>query len=90
MKKGLVAVAAFAALGAWGQSAERQKPNEAQAPNFEAMQRFIDSQPKPPPKPKLGPIDQWRYDYCRSDAAKAPTPQGVIAGMQVCREKFEQ
>ena len=42
------------------------------------------------PKPKLGPIDQWRYDSCRSDAAKAPTPQGVIQGMQVCREKFGQ
>jgi hypothetical protein len=44
----------------------------------------------PPEKRKLGPIDQWRYDSCRTDAAKAPTPQGVNAGLLVCREKFGQ
>lgn len=41
-------------------------------------------------KPKLGPIDRWRYESCQTDAAKAPTPQGVFQGMRVCREKFGQ
>jgi hypothetical protein len=41
-------------------------------------------------KPKLGPIDQWRYESCQTDAAKAPTSQGVFQGMRVCREKFGQ
>ena len=44
----------------------------------------------PDPPKKLGPIDQWRYDSCRSDAAKAPTARGVTAALQVCREKFGQ
>jgi hypothetical protein len=44
-----------------------------------------------PPKPKeLGAIDRWRYESCQSDAAKAPTSQGVNAGLRVCREKFGQ
>ena len=41
------------------------------------------------PRP-LGRIDTWRYESCQIDAAKAPTPQGVGAGMRVCREKFGQ
>ncbi len=41
-------------------------------------------------KPKLGTIDQWRYKSCQTDAAKAPTSQGVFQGMRVCREKFGQ
>lgn len=41
------------------------------------------------PKP-LGRIEKWRYESCQSDAAKAPTSQGVFAGMRVCREKFGQ
>lgn len=41
------------------------------------------------PKP-LGRIEKWRYESCQTDAAKAPTSQGVFAGMRVCREKFEQ
>ena len=41
------------------------------------------------PKP-LGRIDKWRYESCMSDAAKAPTAQGVNAGLRVCREKFGQ
>lgn len=45
-----------------------------------------------PPKKKrlLGPIDRWRYNSCRADAAKAPTATGVNQGMQVCREQFDQ
>jgi hypothetical protein len=41
-------------------------------------------------KPKLGPLDQWRYESCRSDAAKAPTERGVSVGLNLCREKFGQ
>lgn len=41
------------------------------------------------PKP-LSRIDTWRFESCQTDAAKAPTSQGVFAGMRVCREKFEQ
>lgn len=41
-------------------------------------------------KPKLGPIDRWRYESCQTDAAKAPTSQGVNAGLRICREKFGQ
>ena len=57
-----------------------------------AFAKFIGYQlPEPPaPKPKLGPIDQWRYESCQTDAAKAPTSQGVFQGMRVCREKFGQ
>lgn len=44
----------------------------------------------PSPPRKLGPIDKWRYDSCRTDATKAPTPMGVNQAMQICREKFEQ
>ncbi len=45
---------------------------------------------KEPQKPKLSPINQWRYESCQTDAAKAPTSQGVNQGMRVCREKFGQ
>jgi len=41
-------------------------------------------------KPKLGPIDQWRYDSCQKDAALAPTVLGVNKGLRICREKFGQ
>lgn len=44
----------------------------------------------PPPKKKLGPIDQWRYDACRTDAAKAPTERGVTLALNLCRENFNQ
>ena len=44
----------------------------------------------PPQKPKLGPIDKWRFEACQRDAAKAPTSQGVFIGMRLCREKFDQ
>ena len=47
-------------------------------------------QPPPPEKRKLGPIDQWRYESCLSDAAKAPTERGVSVGLSLCREKFGQ
>lgn len=39
----------------------------------------------PLPKP-LGTIDNWRYESCMNDAAKAPKSQGVGAGMQICRK----
>lgn len=39
---------------------------------------------------ELGPIDKWRYDSCRQDAAKSPTEAGVRIGLQICRDKFEQ
>jgi hypothetical protein len=45
---------------------------------------------EPPPKRELGPIDRWRYDSCRTEASKAPTKEGVRAGLQVCHEKFGQ
>jgi hypothetical protein len=93
MKRVLVALAACAAIGAWGQTTERQKSNAVQAPahfDFEAVQRFIDAQPKPPPKPTLGPIDQWRYESCQKEAAQAPTQFGVTTGLRLCREKFGQ
>jgi len=44
----------------------------------------------PPPKPELGMVDKWRYQSCQQDAAEAPTPQGVIIKLRVCREKFGQ
>lgn len=47
--------------------------------------------PAPPaPKPKLGPIDQWRFESCQKDAAQAPTVLGVNTGLRLCREKFGQ
>ena len=44
----------------------------------------------PTPKPKLGPIDQWRYESCQKDAAQAPTVLGVNTGLRLCRENFGQ
>ncbi len=63
-----------------------------QRPNLAAGERFIaDLKPaEPPPKRELGPIDRWRYDSCRTEASKAPTKEGVRAGLQVCHEKFGQ
>ena len=46
--------------------------------------------PIPDKRQKLGVIDRWRYESCQTDAAKAPTSQGVFQGMRVCREKFGQ
>ena len=46
--------------------------------------------PPEPPKRELSPIDRWRYDSCRTEASKAPTKEGVRAGLQVCHEKFGQ
>ena len=51
---------------------------------------FADEPAEPPPKRELGPIDRWRYDSCRTEASKAPTREGVRAGLQVCHEKFGQ
>ena len=53
--------------------------------------KWIGYAPPPPKMPKtLGPLDRWRYESCQTDAAKAPTSQGVSQGMRVCREKFGQ
>lgn len=46
--------------------------------------------PEPQMPKTLGPIDKWRFESCQTDAAKAPTAQGVGAGLRVCREKFGQ
>lgn len=45
--------------------------------------------PLPAPK-SLGWQEQRRYESCQQDAAKAPTPQGVVVGIRICREKFGQ
>lgn len=48
---------------------------------------------KAPPSPtpeRLGWLDQRLYESCQQDAAKAPTAQGVVAGLRICREKFGQ
>lgn len=45
---------------------------------------------KPPVRNTLGWLDQRRYESCQQDAAKAPTPQGVVVGLRICREKFGQ
>ncbi len=42
------------------------------------------------PKPKLGPIDLWRFESCQKEAAQAPTVLGVNTGLRICREKFGQ
>lgn len=53
--------------------------------------KWIGHTPPPPKIPKtLGPVDRWRYESCQTDAAKAPTSQGVHQGMRVCRDKFGQ
>jgi hypothetical protein len=132
MKRVLVAVAACAALGAWGQDITRDQyeklrtaiANQSCKANpmhagmeiqatlgrfetniyygrsalvylkenkykdltiFDLAMHYCIELPKP-----LGTIERWRYESCQSDAAKAPTPQGVIQGMRVCRERFGQ
>lgn len=132
MKRGLIAMAACVALGAWGQEITRDqyvklkfavdnqtckatsemaraeinaligqfgvnyysgrsalvylKENRYKDHTiFDLAMHYCIGLPKP-----LGPIDQWRYELCQTDAAKAPTSQGVNQGMRVCREKFGQ
>lgn len=46
--------------------------------------------PPPPPKPKLGPIDKWRYESCLERAANAPTTYGVNTATQLCKKRFDQ
>lgn len=46
--------------------------------------------PTSPAPERLGWLDQHRYESCQQDAAKAPTAQGVVAGLRICREKFGQ
>lgn len=38
----------------------------------------------------LGPVDQWRFDSCMTNAAQAPTQSGVVVATGVCRRKFNQ
>lgn len=59
---------------------------------FEYFQKLIcKATGLPPKKPKeLGWYGRWRYESCQKDAAKAATPQGVFAGLRICREEFEQ
>jgi hypothetical protein len=46
--------------------------------------------PPTDPRRKLGALEKWRYEACQSDAAQAPTSQGVNVGLRICREKFGQ
>lgn len=39
---------------------------------------------------KLGPVDSWRYDSCRKEAAHAPTTIGVNIGLGLCKKRFGQ
>lgn len=87
MKRVLVAAAACVALGAWGQPAKQGTPTQV---DYDALMKSLSSAAQENPKKKLGPIDQWRYDSCRSEAAKAPTERGVGVSLQLCREKFGQ
>ena len=92
---GCIVLTACAALGAWG---EADKPYVIPRPTapiyddkFDQRLAEIVAQQKQDQKPKqLGPIDKWRHESCQTDAAKAPTAQGVVQGMRVCREKFAQ
>jgi len=95
MKRVLVALAACAALGAWGQSSK--EPYMAPSPvkpfdDSEFMRRLekMKEENLEPPTPKLGPIAQWRYECCQKEAAQAPTQFGVTTGLRLCREKFGQ
>jgi hypothetical protein len=38
----------------------------------------------------LGPIDQWRFDSCMTNAAQSPTQSGVVVATGVCKRKFNQ
>lgn len=44
--------------------------------------------PTSPAPERLGWLDQRRYESCQQDAAKAPTAQGVVVGLRICREKL--
>ncbi len=106
MKRVLAVVVALSAVAAWGQpkvgqiksTTPRFELLENDGSQFEGARFYdqgglaTDEEPaaKPPPKRELGPIDKWRFDSCQTDAAKAPTSQGVFAGLRVCREKFGQ
>lgn len=55
----------------------------------QAMREQAERAPKWQPR-KLSAVDQWRYESCQQDAAKAPTETGVRVGLRLCREKFGQ
>lgn len=92
MKRILAVVVACSAMAVWGQSAGPANTKAMTEAEFqEAMKRLNEMPTLPtPPKRNLGPIDKWRFESCQTDAAKAPTSQGVFAGLRVCREKFGQ
>lgn len=59
--------------------------------DYDAVMARLQAMPEQPVvKPKLGWLDQRRYQSCQQDAAKAPTPQGVNVSMRICREQFNQ
>lgn len=93
MKQILAVVMVFWAVAAWGQSSAPIVAQPRQTtPNFDEIMKRINEAPQASSAPKraLGPIDTWRFESCQTDAAKAPTSQGVAQGMRVCREKFGQ
>jgi hypothetical protein len=95
MKRVFAGLLLCSALGAWGQSSKEpyMVPRPTETFDYDAfMLRLEKMKAENPtlPKSKLGPIDQWRFESCQTDAAKAPTSQGVFQGMRVCREKFGQ
>ena len=90
----LAAVMLFSQL-AFAQGAGPAKPRFTELDSAPARfdgARFYGNTPTlpPPPKPELGPIDKWRYDSCQQDAATAPTSQGVVVKLRICRDKFGQ
>jgi hypothetical protein len=95
MKRVFAGLLLCSAMGAWGQSSK--EPYMAPRPvkpfdDSEFMQRLEKMKEENPalPKPKLGPIDKWRYESCQKEAAQAPTQFGVTTGLRLCREKFGQ
>lgn len=95
MKIGVLFAALLFASGcvvAQTQPDKKAKPVDAFDEVIANLPRIRPPAPTPPepPKRELGPIDRWRYDSCRTEASKAPTKEGVRAGLQVCHEKFGQ
>ena len=91
MKKAMILAAALIVQMVGPAMAQTQKDIKPLTTiDFDAAMRRAEEIPPPPPKPELGPIDKWRYQSCQQDAATAPTHQGVIVRLRICREKFGQ
>lgn len=95
MRRVLAVVVVCSAVAAWGQTSISKEPyyvKPKETVDFDRLIGELENLPQttPPAKRKLGLIDTWRYESCQTDAAKAPTAQGVFAGMRLCREKFGQ